>query len=313
MSAWFAGIGPGVLAVALSLLAFDYYFVPPIYSLAVVATEIPRILIFALSALFVCVLSAAQRRASESLRHARDDLDATVQELKKSNAALQAENDERKRAEDALRRSETYLDEAQRLSHTGTFGWNVLSGEIYWSEETYQIFEYDRAATPTLELVLQRVHPDDRVLVQQIINRASNEGTHFDIEYRLLMPDGAVKYLHVLADALEDSSGTPEFVGAVTDITAAKQAGEALRTSEQQWRDVFENNPTMYFMVDAASTLMAVNPFGAEQLGYTVNGLVGQPVLSVFYESDREAAQRNVARCLKQLGQSMSWELRKVR
>jgi formate hydrogenlyase transcriptional activator len=92
-----------------------------------------------------------------------------------------------------------------------------------------------------------------------------------------------------------------------------EQAEEALRTSEQQWRDVFENNPTMYFMVDADGTIMAVNPFGAEQLGYTVNELVGQPVLSVIYEFDREAGQGHLALCLKQLGQAMSWELRKVR
>src|SRR5207244_1009441 len=168
-------------------------------------------------------------------------------------------------------------------------------------------------AKPTLDMVLQRVHPDDRALVQQIINRASNEGTNFDIEYRLLMPDGVVKYLHVLADALQDSSGNIEFVGAVTDITAMKQAEEALRRSEEQWRHVFENNPTMYFMVDAAGTVLAVNPFGARQLGYNIDELVGQPVLSVFYESDREAVQRNIARCLKQLGQSMTWDLRKVR
>ena len=100
---------------------------------------------------------------------------------------------------------------------------------------------------------------------------------------------------------------------ALSDIEDLKQAEEALRRSEEQWRDVFENNPTMYFMVDAAGKVMAVNPFGAEQLGYKVDELVGLPVLSVFYESDREAVQRNVALCLKQLGQSMSWELRKVR
>lgn len=97
------------------------------------------------------------------------------------------------------------------------------------------------------------------------------------------------------------------------DVTAARQVEAALRTSEQQWRDVFENNPTMYFMIGAAGNITAVNLFGAEQLGYTVDELVGQPVLRVFYKPDREPAQRSVARCLTQLGKSMSWELRKVR
>jgi PAS domain S-box-containing protein len=86
-----------------------------------------------------------------------------------------------------------------------------------------------------------------------------------------------------------------------------------LRKSEEQWRDVFENNPTMYFIVDPAGTVLSVNPFGAEQLGYAVDELVGQPVLRVFYEADRDAVQRHVADCLAHVGQTKSWELRKVR
>ena len=191
------------------------------------------------------LLSVAANHAATAFQSARLE-----QELRQARTELEIKVAERT-AE--LRRAATYLAEAQRLSHTGSLGWSVSSGEIFWSEETYHIFEYDRTAQPTLELVLQRVHPDDRALVQQIINRASNEETHFDIEHRLLMPDGAVKYLHVLADALQDSPGNLEFVGAVTDITPIKQAGEALRLSEEQWRDVFENNPTMYFMVDSAT------------------------------------------------------------
>src|SRR5713226_1527001 len=131
-----------------------------------------------------------------------------------------------------LQQSEAYLAEAQKLSHTGSFGWNVSSGEIYWSEETYNIFQHDRAVKPTLELVFQRIHPDDRDRVQQALDHATNEKTDFDIEHRLLMPDGSVKYLRVLARALEPSSGNLEYVGAVTDVTAAKQAEQTLRESE---------------------------------------------------------------------------------
>jgi PAS domain S-box-containing protein len=99
----------------------------------------------------------------------------------------------------------------------------------------------------------------------------------------------------------------------LSDITQRKQAEEALRESQEQWKAVFENNPTMYFMVDATATIMSVNPFGAEQLGYEVNELIGRPVQSVFHEADREAAQRNTAICFEQLGQAKSWELRKIR
>ena len=142
------------------------------------------------------------------------------------------ERAERKRAKEALRRNEAYLTEAQTLSHTGSFGWNISSGEIYWSEETFKIFEHDPSVKPTLELVFRRVHPDDRDLVQQKIDGAARERTDFDLEHRLLMPDGSIKHLHVLARALETSSGNLEFVGAVTDVTAARQGEMKLRESE---------------------------------------------------------------------------------
>src|ERR1700726_660074 len=154
--------------------------------------------------------------------------------------------------EEKLQRSETYLAEAQRLSRTGSFGWRVATGEITWSEETFRIFQYDRTATPTVELILQRVHPEDAELVQQTIERASQDGKNFEHQYRLLMPDGSVKYVRVVAHAHLGGARGLEFTGAVMDVTAAKQAEEALRLSEEQWRDVFENNPIMYFMVDAA-------------------------------------------------------------
>src|SRR5216683_1134355 len=134
--------------------------------------------------------------------------------------------------EEKLQRSEAYLAEAQRLSHTGSFGWTVSTGEINWSEETFRIFQYGRTTIPTVELVLQRVHPEDAGLVKQTIERASQDGRDFDHEHRLLMPDGSVKHVHIVAHAERDESGELEFVGAVMDVTAAKQAEEALRRSE---------------------------------------------------------------------------------
>src|SRR2546426_92126 len=134
--------------------------------------------------------------------------------------------------EEKLQQSEAYLSEAQRLSHTGSFGWRVSTSDIIWSEESFRIFQYDRTTKPTVELILQRVHPEDTALVQQTIDRAAQDGKDFDFEHRLLMPDGSVKFVHVVAHALNDVSGKVKFVGAVMDVTAAKQVEEALRRSE---------------------------------------------------------------------------------
>jgi len=163
-----------------------------------------------------------------------------------SVADLITQGIERKRAEDVLRKSEAYLAEGQRLSRTGSFGWNVSTGEIFWSEETFQIFEYDRAyCVPTVQQALERVHPDNIALVQQIIDRASHDGKDFDLEHRLLMRDGSVKYVHVVAHAVGNKSGELEYVGAVMDVTEHKRAEAALRERErelQQLVDVVPHN-----------------------------------------------------------------------
>ena len=147
---------------------------------------------------------------------------------------------DRKRAEEELRRSEAYLAEAQRLSLTGSFGWRVTSGELVWSAETFCILGYDRSVTPTSELVFKRVHPDDIALVREILDRGTREGTGLNFEHRLLMPDGKIKHLHVVARPSRTGTGDVEFVGAVMDITDRKRAAEALHASEQLARGQVE-------------------------------------------------------------------------
>ena len=168
----------------------------------------------------------------------KDDEDKRLRSaaLQNANSILIA----RQRAE---QRNEAYLAEAQRLSHTGSFGWKVSTGEIAWSEETFRIFQYDRTTTPTVELVLERVHPEDAALVKRTIERASQVGRDFDFEHRLLMPDGSVTYVHVVAHAARDESGSIEFVGAVMDVTAAKEAEERIRQNERELRITIEAIP----------------------------------------------------------------------
>src|SRR6516162_4084830 len=172
-AAYFRCFGLGLLAIVLAALAIHYYVIPPVnsftpksnlFSLGI--AELPRVILFSIAALFVTFLSSAQRAAMQSLRRSRDDLLAAVEH--------------QKQIEGELRHSEIYLAEAQRLSQTGSFAWDVASGKIFWSEQSYRIFEYDKQRFATLDMVLQRVHPEDRALVQQTIDRASSDGSDFD-------------------------------------------------------------------------------------------------------------------------------------
>jgi DNA-binding NtrC family response regulator len=181
--------------------------------------QIPRFLVFLVSALFVGALSAAQRGAMESLRRAHGKLNETVQELKNTNAALT--------------KSEAYLADAQTLSETGSFAWNLSTGEQSWSAEIFRIYEYDSALKPTFQTVLERVHPEDRDLVQKAYQSAMR-GEEFDFEHRLLMPGGSIKKLHVRGHALYRETANPEFVGAVMDITTMKNAMEEIQALRDQ-------------------------------------------------------------------------------
>jgi len=153
---------------------------------------------------------AALRESERQLRKARDELETKVAE---------------RTAE--LQRSEAYLAEAQRLSHTGSFGWEVFSGKLYWSEETFRIFERDPAHQPTVDFVLQRTHPQDRAVVQQTIDRARQYRRALDFEHRLLTTDGQVKHVHIVGHPAFDEAGNlVEFVGSVMDVTERCRADQ---------------------------------------------------------------------------------------
>src|SRR2546425_353790 len=190
---------------------------------------------------------------------------------------------ERRFAERKLERSEAYLAEAQRLSHTGSFGWRPSTGEIIWSDETFRIFQYDRTTTPTVELILQRVHPDDARLVRETIERASQDGRDFEHEYRLVMPDGAVKHVDVVAHALSDKPASIEFVGAVMDVSDRKRAEEELRRSEalaeQRRRLVVDTTPAMINTHRPDGFLDYVNKGWLDYFGFSLETALDRAVV----------------------------------
>src|SRR5712671_3506643 len=171
------------------------------------------------------------------------------------SAALQNASSIRTARERAEQRQEAYWAEAQRLSHTGSFGWNISTREIVWSEETFRIFQYDRATQPTVEAVLQRVHPQDAALVTQAVERAAREKRDFELEYRLVMPDGAVKHVHVVAHASGDASGQIEYVGAVMDVTEHRRATSAL-AGEKRLLEMIARGDSRTAILDALCRLV---------------------------------------------------------
>jgi PAS domain S-box-containing protein len=135
---------------------------------------------------------------------------------------------ERASSEAALKRSEAFLGEAQHLSRVGSFAWRVAKNDITWSEQLYRIFQFDPQVPVTLDLIGTRVHPEDLTLLHDMIARARSAASDFEYEHRLLMPDGSVKHLHLIAHGTKNESGEVEYIGATQDVTQRRLADEAL-------------------------------------------------------------------------------------
>lgn len=218
VSAWFGGVGPAVLAISLSALAFYYSFLPPMDSWAMKPTQMPRFLVFIVSAVFVGTLSAAQRRATESLRRTHGELKETVRELQKTN--------------EDLGNSRAYLDEAQTLSHTGSWAWSPVNGDIrYWSEECYRVLGFDPTGPPpSFETFFQRIHPQDQAASREQFEKAIREKANFEMDYRIVHPHGETRNIHAVGHPRLGKSGDlEEFVGTVIDVTERLRAEDGLR------------------------------------------------------------------------------------
>jgi formate hydrogenlyase transcriptional activator len=214
-----------------------------------------------------------------------------------------------------LRRREAYLAGAQRLSHTGSFGWKPDTGEIVWSDETYRIFEYDRSLKPTIDSVIQRVHPEDRADFKEVINHAFVGAPDFEHAYRLLLPDGRVKHVHAIADVLEDASGNREFVGAVTDITERKTAEGKIREQEMELRQMLDLAPQYVAVFGPGGERLYANRIALDHIGLTLQEWQQTPggFFSpgwFIHPDDRERAARTYFDSARSGGSAYELELR---
>jgi PAS domain S-box-containing protein len=153
--------------------------------------------------------------------------------------------EKRKQAEDELRRSEAFLADGQRLGKTGTFSWSVEKNEIKWSDELYSIFAFDASTPVTLEMIGGRVHAEDVPLLADMMARAQRGEADFEYEHRIVIPDGSIKYIHLVGHLVRDANGRPEYRGAAQDVTQRRLAEERLRERELNLRRITQTIPGM--------------------------------------------------------------------
>jgi len=221
---WYGGTKPGILAAVLSALVRSFIFDPEINGISSVLYD----LVFLVFALLMT-----------GVIRARDELEMSVAkrtaELTRANEVLSHEIAERKHAEEKLRQSEAYLAEAQRLTHTGSWVWQVAGRDaLHLSDEWYRIYGFEpEQGAPAWELRLERVHPEDRGRWQEAIDRAVSEKSDYEVEFRILLPGGTVKHIRTVGHpVLNASADLVQFVGSSTDITDRKHAEEALRQAQ---------------------------------------------------------------------------------
>jgi PAS domain S-box-containing protein len=220
---------------------------------------------------------------------------------------------ERLQSAEQLRRTEAYQAEAQRLSHTGSFGWNVNTGEIYWSDETFRIFELHPETKPSVDLVLRHTHPDDRMKVQQLIERASRERTPFDLEHRLLMTDASVKYVRVVGRPSTRADDSLEFVGAVTDITAEKVAEQRHQGDQRQIRRIIDAMPQLVVVLAPDGKALYENQAFVDYAGFDLAETDGAEFFNRAYHPEDVAKSKQERRDALARGLPFKLELRPLR
>ena len=296
VSSWIAGLGPGLLSGILSVGVIDYYFIFPRYTLGVTPEDVPRLAVFLVSAASISWLSGGQRRAKESLRQARDELELKVQErtaeLRQINEELRAEIAERKNAEGALLSSEAQLKQAQAVAHLGSYDVDALTGHTRWSDEVFRILGLDPASgsLSRQDFVERVVHPEDREYAMQGYDRVVHEGKLYDLEYRVIRPDGSVRFVQSMGEPIRtpDGGAVVRLVGALLDTTERKQSEDSLARLNRTLQTLYQCNQALVRATDEYELLQTVCRILVE-VGRVRMAWVG------YREHDREKSIRPVA------------------
>ena len=222
---------------------------------------------------------------------------------------------EKKQAEKELTQQRRHLVDAQALAHLGSWGWDIDTGEVQWSDELFRIFGHEPGSIHvTYDTLMASLLPDDYDRVLAAINAALAGKMSYDIEYRIVRPNSEVRSIHARGDVNRDATGHPlSMAGTILDITERKRIEDALRASEERYRSLYDDTPTMYFTLATTGRVLSVNRFGADQLGYRVEELVGKSVLGIFHKDDKEVAAACLSGCLATPEKTRNWEFRKVR